>query len=169
MICLTGPVEITLRNLETPKWIVWQPVKTKMKCSIMLHFMWVCTVCFRLNQPSGTEIHHYLENSTCGPLKYTMGSPILIVSICMWKSSEYKRLMSLIWITPLLSSNSIQPTRFCWIIIMCLTLIFKILYTLWKHEICLGGSPNGWLCCAPVILLLIHGQIWRGRGICILF
>ena len=48
-----------------------------------------------LNRPSGTEIHHYLENYTCGPLKYTMGSPILIVSIYMRKSSEYKRLMSL--------------------------------------------------------------------------
>ena len=27
------------------------------------------------------EIHHYLENSTCDPLKYTMGSPIVNVSI----------------------------------------------------------------------------------------
>ena len=33
----------------------------------------------RLKQPSGKEIHHNLENSTCDPLKYTMGSPILIV------------------------------------------------------------------------------------------
>ena len=38
-----------------------------------------------LKQPSGTEIHHNLENSTCSLLKYTMGSPILIVSICMGK------------------------------------------------------------------------------------
>ena len=37
----------------------------------------------RLKQPSGTEIHNNLENSTCDPLKNTMGSPILIVSICM--------------------------------------------------------------------------------------
>ena len=36
----------------------------------------------KLKQPSGTEIHHNLEYSTCGPLKYTMGSPILIISIC---------------------------------------------------------------------------------------
>ena len=26
-----------------------------------------------------------LENSTCAPLKYTMGSPILIVSIYIWE------------------------------------------------------------------------------------
>ena len=39
-----------------------------------------------LKQPSRTEIHHNLENSTCDPLKYTMGSPILIVSICKGKS-----------------------------------------------------------------------------------
>ena len=37
----------------------------------------------RLKQPSGTEIHRNSENSTCNPLKYTMGNPILIVSICM--------------------------------------------------------------------------------------
>ena len=35
----------------------------------------------RLKQPSGTEIHHNLENFTCDPFEYTMGSPILIVSI----------------------------------------------------------------------------------------
>ena len=40
----------------------------------------------RLKQPTVTEIHHYVENSTCDPLNYTMGSPILIVSICMEKS-----------------------------------------------------------------------------------
>ena len=36
-----------------------------------------------LKQPSGTEIHHNLDNSTCDHLKYTMGNPILTVSICM--------------------------------------------------------------------------------------
>ena len=40
----------------------------------------------RLKQPSGTEIHHNIENSTCDPLKYTMDSPVFIVSICMGKS-----------------------------------------------------------------------------------
>ena len=38
----------------------------------------------RLKQPSGTEIHPNIENFTSGhPLKYTMGSPILIVSISL--------------------------------------------------------------------------------------
>ena len=46
----------------------------------------------RLNQTSGIEIHHNLENSTCDPLKYTMGSPILIVSYVWENPSEYKRL-----------------------------------------------------------------------------
>ena len=37
----------------------------------------------------GTEIHHNIENSTCNPLKYKMGSSILIV----WENpSEYKGL-----------------------------------------------------------------------------
>ena len=40
----------------------------------------------RLIQPSGTEIHYTLDNSTCDPLKYKMASPILFVSICMGKS-----------------------------------------------------------------------------------
>ena len=41
--------------------------------------------CFlRLNKPSGTEIHHNLENSTCG----SMGSSILIISVCMGNPSE---------------------------------------------------------------------------------
>ena len=37
----------------------------------------------RLKQSSGTEIYHNLEKSTCDSLKYAMGSPILIVSLCM--------------------------------------------------------------------------------------
>ena len=39
----------------------------------------------RLKQPSWTEIHHNLENSAYDPLKYIMGSPILIVSIMYGK------------------------------------------------------------------------------------
>ena len=35
----------------------------------------------------------YFENSTCDPLKYTMGSPKLIVSICMGKSIRIQGLM----------------------------------------------------------------------------
>ena len=45
----------------------------------------------RLKQPSGTEIHHYSETSTCEPFKYTMDNPILIVSICMGKSIRIQR------------------------------------------------------------------------------
>ena len=37
-----------------------------------LHFL------LRLKQPSGTEIHHYLETFTYDPLKYKKGKPILI-------------------------------------------------------------------------------------------
>ena len=40
---------------------------------------------------SGTEIHQNLENSFCEPLKYAMGSSILIVSICMGKSIRIRR------------------------------------------------------------------------------
>ena len=47
----------------------------------------------RLKQPSGKEIHvhHDLETPTCDNLKYTMGSPILIVSICMGKPIRIQR------------------------------------------------------------------------------
>ena len=38
-----------------------------------------------------TEIHHNLENSTCEPLNYTMGSPTLIVSICMGNPIRIQR------------------------------------------------------------------------------
>ena len=46
----------------------------------------------RLKQPSGTEKHKNLENSTCDPLKCTIGSAILIVSICMGKSIRIQRI-----------------------------------------------------------------------------
>ena len=46
----------------------------------------------RLKQPSETALHHNLENSTCDHLKYTMGSPILIVSICLGNSIRIQRI-----------------------------------------------------------------------------
>ena len=49
-----------------------------------------------------TEIRH-LETSTCDPLKYTMGSPILIVSICIGKSIRIQRVNSL---QPVSSANN---------------------------------------------------------------
>ena len=60
----------------------------------------------RLKQPSGTEIHHNLENSTCAPLKYTMDILIInlrqyivnLTSFCTvafhWLTSKYMHLAS---------------------------------------------------------------------------
>ena len=45
----------------------------------------------RLKQPSCTNIYHNFENSACEPLKYTMCSPILIVSLCMGKPIRIQR------------------------------------------------------------------------------
>ena len=45
----------------------------------------------RLKQPSGTDKHHDLETSTGDPLKYKMDNSILIVSICMGKSTRIQR------------------------------------------------------------------------------
>ena len=46
----------------------------------------------RLKQPSGTDwIQRSLECSTFDPLKYTLGSPILIVSIYLRKSIRIQR------------------------------------------------------------------------------
>ena len=71
----------------TPEGVLLQTVKTQMKCRIInaaFHQGLHCLL--RLKQSSGTEIHHYLENCTCDPLKYTMGRPVLIVSMSMGKS-----------------------------------------------------------------------------------
>ena len=45
----------------------------------------------RLKQSSGTEIHLDLETSTFDPLKCKMDNPLLIVSICMGKTTRTKR------------------------------------------------------------------------------
>ena len=45
----------------------------------------------RLKLPLGTELHYNLETSTYDPLKYKMGNPILIISICMGKSIRIQR------------------------------------------------------------------------------
>ena len=48
--------------------------------------------CFlRLKQPSGTEIHHDLETSTCDPIKCKMSNPIPIVSLCTEKFISIQR------------------------------------------------------------------------------
>ena len=36
---------LTFCILASTKWVIWQTVQTQMKCSIMLHFIRVCTVC----------------------------------------------------------------------------------------------------------------------------
>ena len=47
----------------------------------------------RLKQPSGTKTPGNLENSTCDPFKYTMGSPMYLYQ-CVWKNPpEYKWFM----------------------------------------------------------------------------
>ena len=48
-------------------------------------------ILLRLKQPSGTEIHHNLETSTCGPLKLELGNSILILSIRLGKSIRIQR------------------------------------------------------------------------------
>ena len=40
----------------------------------------------RLKGPTGTEIHHDLEKSSCDPLTCTIDSPIINVLICTGKS-----------------------------------------------------------------------------------
>ena len=45
-------------------------------------------------------MHHNLETLTCDPFKYTMGSPILIVSICMGQSIRIQRVKAGILLIP---------------------------------------------------------------------
>ena len=74
---------LTLCIMETPKRV--DPDEMQHAAFHQgLHFL------LKLKQSSGTEIHHNLENSTCDPLKYTMGNPIIIVSICMGISIRFK-------------------------------------------------------------------------------
>ena len=67
----------TLANREDPD---------EMQHNAAFHLCLHCKL--RLKKPSETELHYNLENSTCDPLKYTIGSPILIVTICMGKSTS---------------------------------------------------------------------------------
>ena len=50
-----------------------------------LHFL------LRSKQSYGTEMHHYLEISTCDPFKYIMDNLFLIAFICMGKSIRIQR------------------------------------------------------------------------------
>ena len=66
-----------------------------MKCSIMQRF--ISLLCLlTVKEPSRTEIRHNFENSTCEPLKWTMGSSILIVYQYVWEyPPEYKGLLAI--------------------------------------------------------------------------
>ena len=60
--------------------VLWQTVKipedpNEMQHNAAFHQGLHCLL--RLKQPSETEIHRNLENSTRDPLKYSMGSPII--------------------------------------------------------------------------------------------
>ena len=50
-------------------------------------------------------IQGHMENSTCDPLKYTMDSPVLFVSICMGKSIKVQS------VNPLLHTSTFGRLR----------------------------------------------------------
>ena len=47
--------------------------------------------CLPIIKTSWTETHHNYINSTCYAYKYTIGSPLLTVSICMGNSISIQR------------------------------------------------------------------------------
>ena len=92
-------VQPFLKTMETPKWLLWQTVKIKIKCSRMLHFIRVCPVCLRQNQSlenttqnQPLEIMQYsLEITICNPSIYTMDHPDFPVSNFIENSIGLKR------------------------------------------------------------------------------
>ena len=73
---------------ETPEQVLWQTEKIQMKCNISSR----SSLFAKIKMTIGTEIHHNLEYSICDQLKFKVGNPILIVSICIENPSEYKEL-----------------------------------------------------------------------------
>ena len=65
-----NPLTITLANSKYPN---------EMQHNSALNQVLHCLL--RLKHHSGIEIHNDLENSTCDPLKCTIGSLIFIVSV----------------------------------------------------------------------------------------
>ena len=65
---------ITLYILVTPKCVLWQKVKTQIKCRIMRHFIRVYTVGLAKTYPE-KEIHFYFEIIACDPWICTMDYP----------------------------------------------------------------------------------------------
>ena len=95
-----------------------------------------------LKQSSGTEIQHNLEKSICGPLKYTMGSPILIVSKCMRKSirmQKVKRFIVHIKESQVRFSKKGVPEDCFYLSKMCRSWYFIWVYTT-SQSTFLGGS-----------------------------
>ena len=90
--------KFTLKNLYITLLYTGNPKKgnlangedpDEMKHNAVFHQDLHCLL--RLKQSSGTEIHHNSESSTCDPLEYKMGNPLLFVSICMGKSIRIQR------------------------------------------------------------------------------
>ena len=67
--------------METAKRVLWQNSEYPDEMQHYTAFNQGLHCLLTLKQPSGAEIHHSLGISTCDPLKDTMGSSILIVSI----------------------------------------------------------------------------------------
>ena len=59
--------------LDTGKQVIWQKVKTQMKCRINRHFIRVCNLC-----QDETEIHHFIENLTGNAVKHKKENSIHI-------------------------------------------------------------------------------------------
>ena len=68
MLSCSFTAKLTLCIWETSKRVLLQTVKTQMKCSIMLHFIWFYTVCKDLRE----KIQFVLENYNLTPLDKIM-------------------------------------------------------------------------------------------------
>ena len=77
--------------METPKGVLWQTVKSQLKCSMMLHFIRVFTVFFRQDWSSEKEII-FLGNYNLRPLSiFIMNHRDLNVSNFMEDSIGLKK------------------------------------------------------------------------------
>ena len=97
-------LKITVRTYQTffiidsgkhGKQVLWQTVKTLIKCRILRNFIRVCAVSeVKINlQTTDLEKHHFIEILTGNPIKTKKYNSILILSTCMGKSIKMKRVM----------------------------------------------------------------------------
>ena len=63
---------LNLWRLESPKRVLWQTVKTQMKCCTMRHLTRVCTVCKDLINLRRNKINIFLKIITCDLSIYIM-------------------------------------------------------------------------------------------------